>query len=196
MQPVWFVMNLHIQEISIRMKIFGYELRKEQKTEQRNITIGPSTPLGLPYSGTGTSLSAENSMKLSAVYRCVDVKSSDIGAMPWDVFIYRGNLEWVKDDSHFSYSMLNIQPNPSCSSFSFWKTFTAKVELNGNGFARIMRDDMGNPFQLILLTGAVTMYLRNDNSVFYVHQHPYTQEEEFIDGEDMIHVLNFSYDGL
>jgi HK97 family phage portal protein len=29
-----------------------------------------------------------------------------------------------------------------------------------------------------------------------MHLHPYTNNEEMIDGDDMIHVLNFSYDGL
>lgn len=174
------------------MKILGYEIRKEK----RSITIGPSTSVGLPYGNSSTSLSSDAAMKLSAVYRCVDVKSSDIGAMPWDVFRYRGNLEWVKEENHFSYKMLNSQPNPSCSSFTFWKTLTAQIELNGNGYARIYRDTSGNPYQLELLTGAVIMYLRPDLTVYYSYKNPYTMEDVFIDGDDMIHVLNFSYDGL
>jgi HK97 family phage portal protein len=189
------------------MKIFNWESRDtkfknavsaaiREEIEQRNITIGPSTAVGLPYGGFSINLSSEQAMKLSAVYRCVDVKSSDIGFMPWDVLIKRGELEWVKDDTDFSYSILNIQPNPSCSSFTFWKTFTSKVELNGNAYARIFRDEMGNPTQLELLCGGVTEYMRADLTVFYVHLHPYTNEEQYIDGDDMIHVLNFSYDGL
>ena len=98
------------------------------KREERNITIGPSTSVGLPFGGFSTTLAAENAMKLSAVYRCVDVKSSDIGFMPWDILVKRGDLGWVKDDSDPSDPILNIQPNPSTSSFTFWKTFTAKVE--------------------------------------------------------------------
>jgi len=177
------------------MKILGYEIRK-QEPEKRTIMIGPTDALGLPWGGTTASLSAMQSMRLSAVYRCVDVKSSDIGAMPWDVFIYRGEMEWVKDDSHFSYSILNSQPNPSCSSFTFWKTFVAKVELEGNGYARIFRDEFGNPTGLELCTGLVTMYIRSNLSTYYIHIHPYTSAEQIIDGEDMIHVLNFSYDGI
>jgi HK97 family phage portal protein len=175
------------------MKIFGYDIKKEEK---RNITIGPTNNLGLPWGGTTTSMTATQSMKLSAVYRCVDVKSSDIGAMPWDVFTYKGDLEWVKDDSHFSYSMLNVQPNPTCSSFTFWKTFTAKVELEGNAYAKISRDGFGNPTGLALCMGAVTMYIMPDLTVRYLHVNPYTNIDEMIEGDDMIHVLNFSYDGL
>jgi HK97 family phage portal protein len=38
--------------------------------------------------------------------------------------------------------------------------------------------------------------MRPDMTDFYIHKHPYTMEDQFIDGDDMIHVLNFSYDGL
>lgn len=175
------------------MKLFGFWGKKK---EQRSITVGPSDSLGLPYGGLSTSLSAEASMKLSAVYRCVDVKSSDIAAMPWDIFVYKGGKEWIKDDGHFSYSILNVQPNPSCSAFTFKKALVSQVELNGNGYAWIHRDDRANPVSLELLTGNVTMYIREDLSVYYIYQDSFTSKQSYIDGEDMIHILNFSYDGL
>jgi len=188
-------MKIYIQDQSIDMKLFGYEIRKKEP-ESRSITIGPTDALGLPWGGAIASLSAMQSMKLSAVYRCVDVKSNDIAAMPWDILTYKGDLEWVKDDSHFSYSILNRQPNPSCSSYTFWKTFVSKIELEGNAYAKIFRSEFGDPVGMELCTGAVTMYVRGDLSVYYVHKHPYTNMDDVIDGEDMIHVLNFSYDGL
>lgn len=177
------------------MNILGWELRRKPK-EERAITIGPSTSVGLPYGGLSSSLSSEVAMKLSAVYRCVDVKSSDIAAMPWDIFVYKGGKEWVKDDSHFSYAILNSQPNPSCSAFTFKKSIVAQMELNGNGYAKIHRDRLGNPVQLELLTGSVTMYLRPDLTIFYTYKDTYSMEDIFIDGEDMLHIPNFSYDGL
>jgi phage portal protein BeeE len=66
------------------MKIGGWEISKtkEKPEEARNITIGPSTSIGLPYGGMSTSLSSEMAMKLSAVYRCVDVRSDSIATMP------------------------------------------------------------------------------------------------------------------
>src|SRR5512133_723017 len=96
------------------MKIgnLNIEFRKSKTTqhiEQRAISIGPSTSVGLPYGGLSASLSAEASMKLSAVYRCVDVVSDSIATMPWDVMVYNSNKEWVKDEFHFSWNMLNIE---------------------------------------------------------------------------------------
>jgi HK97 family phage portal protein len=174
------------------MKILGYDIKK---TEKRAMLL-PTDSFGLPYAGAGSTLSTTLSMKLSAVYRCVDVKSSDIGAMPWDVFTWKGDMEWIKDDSHFSYSMLNVEPNPSCSSFTFWKTLTAQVELTGNGYAKIHRDPFGNPVQLELITDEVTVWMREDLTLFYTYISLYNHKESMVDGEDMIHVLNFSYDGV
>jgi HK97 family phage portal protein len=179
------------------MKIGGWEISKTKgkPEEARSITIGPSTSIGLPYGGMSTSLSSEMAMKLSAVYRCVDVRSDSIATMPYDVFVKKGD-EWIKSDNHFSYSILNSQPNPSCSAFTFFKTLISQHDLNGNGYARIYRDYKGDPLELELLTGSVTMYLRPNRTVYYTYMHPYTNESIFIDGEDMIHIKNFSYDGL
>ena len=155
------------------MKIFGYDIRKA-KEEKRTITIGPTDSLGFPYGGITGSLSAAESMKLSAVYRCVDVLSSDIGTMPWDVMVYKGSTEWIRDDTHFSYSMLNEQPNPSCSAFTFKKVLVSQMLLNGNGYAWIHRDEAGSPLSLEILTGSVTMYLLSDLSVYYEYKNPYS----------------------
>lgn len=175
------------------MKIFGWDIKKV--SEKREVTIGPSTSVGLPWGGTTATLSASTAMKLSAVYRCVDVRSDSIATMPHDVFVKKGD-QWIKDDEHFAYSILNVQPNPSCSSFTFRKTLMAMVDLNGNGYAKIHRDRVGNPVNIELLTGTVTMYLRDDLSVYYESLNPYGHTAEYIDGDDMIHVTNFTYDGL
>lgn len=174
------------------MSIFGYEIRKAEK---RDLTIGPSTGVGVPYGGVSADLSGEAAMKLSAVYRCVDVVSDSIATMPFDIMIKKGN-DWQKNSDHFSYTMLNSQPNPSISKYMFMKTLTGKVLLNGNGYIWIHRDGDGNPIWLQLLNGTIIMYLRTDFSVYYMFLDYYTHTETMIDGDDMIHVLNFSYNGL
>lgn len=178
------------------MSIFNWFARKPKEVEERSLIVGPTTAVGLPYGGLATNLSAEAAMKLSAVYRCVDVRSDAIASMPWDVFVYNRSKEWIKEEFHFSYDLLNVQPNPSMSKFDFMKTLASMVDLNGNGFVQIKRDERGNPVSMILLTGEVTMYIKDDYSVYYESHDTYTSRSEIIAGEDMIHVKNFSYDGL
>jgi HK97 family phage portal protein len=72
----------------------------------------------------------------------------------------------------------------------------AMVDLNGNGYARIYRNEIGEPQMLELLTGNVTMYLKDNLSVYYEVINQYTAQSEIIEGDDIIHVTNFSYDGL
>ena len=173
------------------MKIFGVEIKKAEK---RQVTVGPSTSLGLPWGSGASSLSSSNAMKLSAVYRCVDVRSDSIATMPQDIFVRKGD-QWIRDDSHFAYPLLNVEPNRSCSAFTFRKTLMSMVDLDGNGYARIHRDEVGNPVKLELLSGNVTMYLKPDLTVYYEVSN-YNDRSYLVDGDDMIHVTNFSYDGL
>jgi HK97 family phage portal protein len=177
------------------MKILGYEFRKLPNKEERQVKIAPTTSIGLPYAGLNASLSAEQAMRLSAVYRCVDVRSDSIATMPWDVMVFNKQKEWVKDTFHFSWNMLNTEPNPSMSKFDFMKTLTAQVDLNGNAYVQVIRDSMGNPASLILQSGIVTMYVRDDYSIYYEVLESYSNRGLYVAGEDMIHVKNFSYDG-
>jgi HK97 family phage portal protein len=80
------------------------------------------------------------------------------------------------------------------------KTLIAKVLLEGNGFLIINRDyDMGDPVSLQLVNGDVRVFQNTDGSLYYLVT-PYiglTKGNEFrVDGENMIHILNYSYDGL
>jgi HK97 family phage portal protein len=116
--------------------------------------------------------------------------------MPWDVMVFNRDKEWVKDPFHFSSNMLNVEPNPSMSKFDFMKTLTAQVDLNGNAYVQIVRDDIGNPLKLILQSGIVTMYIRPDYTTYYEITENYSSRNFVVDGTDMIHIKNFSYDGM
>jgi HK97 family phage portal protein len=75
----------------------------------------------------------------------------------------------------------------------FLKTMTAKVLLEGNGYARIHRDGAGKPIELELISLPVKMYIKPDRSTYYLVG--YEGDTTFVDSEDMIHVMNFSYNG-
>jgi HK97 family phage portal protein len=176
------------------MEIFGIYIGKKPQPEKRDLTVGP-TSNGIPYGGTLTSLSATSSMRLSAVYRCVDVVSDSIASMPFDIRITQ-NGEWKKSTDHFAMEMLNLQPNPSMSRFIFMKTAVAQILLNGNAYIWIHRNDVGNPISLQLINGIVILYIRQDLSTYYTFEDYYTHQAGIIDGEDLIHIMNFSYNGL
>jgi HK97 family phage portal protein len=173
--------------------------------EKRSINIDATTGIGLPYGFSSSPLSIQTSLQLSAVYRCVDVIGDSIASQSWQVMEYNKALGWVNNEFHDAYYMLNNEPNKFISRFTFIKTLVAQILLNGNGYAIIRRDGIGNPISLDLVTGNVIMYRRRDGSIYYEVQYSGYElataqingkESEIVEAEDMIHILNFSYDGL
>jgi HK97 family phage portal protein len=159
-----------------------------------NVTVSPTTAVGLPY-GIGTqSISEQLALQLSVVYRCVEVKSEALASQSWEVLNYDKAQGFVADPfAPLSY-LLNVEPHPAMSRFTMMKTLVAKVELEGNGFIEITRDNRGEATRLTLINESVKMFQRRDGTVYY--EVGFEGAARFIDGEDMIHVLNHSYNGL
>ena len=171
--------------------------------EKRTLSINPTSSVGLPYGFASTPMSVNLAMQLSAVYRCVEVISDAIASQTWDVTEYDEVEGFATQPFHKASFMLNYEPNPTMSRYTMMKTLIAKVLLEGNGYLIIRRDGRGDPVRLDLVTGNVRMYIRPDGSTFYEVQYsgyevttPTVQGSEQVEGTDMIHLMNFSYDGL
>jgi len=173
--------------------------------EKRSISVDPTTSVGLPYGFASSPLSVQLAMQLSCVYRCVEVISDAIASQTWDAMEYDNIEGFVTNPFHKSSYMLNFEPNPNMSRYTLMKTLIAKVLLEGNGYLIIRRDYRGDPIRLDLVTGNVIMYKREDGSIYYEVQYtgydistakPQGKDSEIVESADMIHILNFSYDGL
>lgn len=163
--------------------------------EERSLTVGPTTAVGLPYGFSTSPLSVQSSMQLSAVYRCVEVISDSIASQAWIVSGYTEADGWTVDEfSDLSY-MLNTEPNKSTSRYTFMKVLVSKMLLEGNGYAIINRNEDGDPVSLELVTDAVKVFRRRDGSLYYEILRG-GQTNTRVESEDMIHLLNFTYDGL
>jgi HK97 family phage portal protein len=159
-----------------------------------NVTVGPTTPVGLPYTSLTGAISTETALQLSVVYRCVEVKSDAIASQSWEVLNYDKVEGFVVDPFDPLAYLLNVEPHPAMSRYMMMKLLVAKVELEGNGFIMITRDFRGDATRLTLINERVKMYQRDDGSVYYLVG--FEGLEQFVDGEDMIHVVNYSYNGL
>jgi HK97 family phage portal protein len=167
-----------------------------RKPEKRGIIDDYNSFFGLNFGTSSTAISTALQMQLSAVYRCVEVISDSMAAMPIDIMRFSDNMGWSVDRGHKANYMLNIEPNPSMSRFTFIKTLVAKMLLDGNGFAKITRDKSGNPLRVDLITEQVTIYRRDDGTLFYKIKFADDRDDEIVDGTAMLHTPNFSYDGL
>ena len=163
--------------------------QKKQNDEQRSYS-----PFGLNslIYNSSSSYVESKSMLLSAVYRCVDVISDSVAQLPLEPFKIDSDGYKKKYTKHPTYYLLNREPNEEMSRFTFMKTLITSVLLKGNGFALIERDAKGDATAIKLIPSEyVTIQEVNGNIMYGI-----TGYKHLIESINMIHILNFSYDGI
>lgn len=136
-------------------------------------------------------------MLLSTVYRCVDLISDSVAVLPLKT--YRLDADGFKSEAkdHPAYHVLDMEPNTDMTRFVFFKTIMASVLLTGNGYAYIERANDLSVQELIYIPSAqVTIVWILDKKGISRKRYQVAGFKELVDPRDMIHVLNFSYDGI
>lgn len=169
------------------MKLGNLEINwnKKQPEETRSNFFD-----SLMYNQTG-SYTTNKAMLLSAVYRCVDVISDSVAQLPLEPYFKDTAGYKEKYIKHPTYYLLNKEPNKKMSRFTFIKTLVVSTLLRGNGYAYIERDDKGNATALHYIpTELVTIQDIKGNVKYNV------TGVGIVEPCNMIHILNFSYDGI
>ena len=163
--------------------------KQSEQTEERSSTFDY-----LMYN-TGANYGTSKAMLLSTVYRCVEVISDSVAQLPLEPYKIDADGYRLKFTSHPSYRILNKEPNNRMTRFTFIKTLVVSTLLKGNGFAYIERDNSGNatalhyiPSELVTIIPPTTI---GENVMYNV-----TGFSNSIEACNMIHILNFSYDGI
>lgn len=175
------------------MKLFGYNLELRKATKQETSRI----PVWSYSGGHAPLLSRSKPMLLSTVYRCVDLISDSVAVLPLKT--YKLDREGFKAEfkQHPAYSLLDLEPNEDMTRFVFFKTLMASVLLTGNGYAYIERDNKLNVSQLLYIpTSHVSIVWITDRNGIMRKRYQITGFKELVEPRDMLHVLNFSYDGI
>lgn len=163
--------------------------KKKQQVEERSSSFDY-----LLYNGTGA-YSTNRALLLSTVYRCVEVISDSVAQLPLEPYKIDSSGYKLKFTNHPTYRLLNSEPNSRMTRFTFIKTLIVSTLLKGNGYAFIERDNLGNatalhyiPSDLVTIIPPKTL---KDNVAYSV-----TGLSNIIEACNMIHILNFSYDGI
>ena len=130
----------------MRIRLFGRTFE---------LTFGPRNAARMPasagndrgwaeyLSGMGYSVQAETALQISAVFRCVDIISKTIAAMP--LHLYRNTPRGKeKATDHPLYQMVYALPNPQTTAYKFWQMYVANLLLTRAAFAKIDRDSRGH----------------------------------------------------
>lgn len=173
------------------MKLFGIEFRKAKKaTPQEISTINA-------WGGSFSLQSREYPMLLSTVYRCVDLVSSSLGVLPCKVYKIDRNGFKREAHDHPAYDLLNLEPNEDMSRYTFFKMMVVSMLLTGNAYAYIERDSSQKPEQLIYIPSSkITIVWVVDDKGIRHKRYMVAGFRELVEPADMVHILNFTYDGI
>lgn len=176
--------------MGILARLSRLNLRRASKKEVSQI---PAWSSSSAFSLTSRS----KPMLLSTVYRCVDLKSDSIGVLP--LKIYEIDEKGFKKEArnHPLYHILNTEPNENMSRYVFFKTMQASAELRGNAYAYIERDAQNIITQLVYIPESqVSIEFVCDGYGIQRKRYRVTGFKNLVEPRDIIHILNFSYDGI
>ena len=176
------------------MNIPNFFKAKTKAKPEKRYSSSASLTFGTLTGATSTLWT--EAMQLSAVYRCVEVISDAVASLPFEPYVATSDGNKQIALNHITYPLLNIEPNKIHSRFTFIKLMVSNVLMFGNGFAYIERDANGNATCLRWLEPNLTSIFFNVDRTLIYYQHPLINESKPIPSEDMIHLLNFSYDGF
>ncbi|WP_080902944.1 phage portal protein [Parabacteroides sp. Marseille-P3160] len=153
--------------------------------------------LTLPYWSRIIPYSMNKALKISAVYRCIDVISDSVAQLP--LILYKVDPKGYKTPyrQHSTYNLLRLEPCQDMSRFTFFKALMTSVLIKGNGYALIERRPDGDADQIILLNpDCVDITWIKDEQGVERKRYRVTGISQLVEPHDMIHVLNFTYDGI
>lgn len=95
-------------------------------------------------SGAGVQVDADKAMSLSAVFAAVNLYSTMLAAFPLNRYRVKGGKKSIDEGSRVQY-LLNVQPNPEMSAYTFRRTQEFHRLLWGHEYAEIEWRDDGQP---------------------------------------------------
>lgn len=97
---------------------------------------------------------------------------------------------------HSTYYVLNNEPNDYMSRYTFIKLLVTSMLLRGNAFAHIQRDKRGNVYALNYIDAGKVTIVTNGNNDRIIKYVVAGYKHANIEPCNMLHVMNFSFDGL
>lgn len=144
--------------------------------------------------GTKTSqaVNETTAVKLTSVYRAINLIADTVGILPFDVYKREG-LSRVIDYAHPVEKLISRRPNNIMNSMQFRYTMTAIALLRGGAYARIIRDNRARPMELqVFADPYMVQPFTYKNELFYQIK----DEDLPVHDRDMFRLLWTSFDGV
>jgi len=117
-------------------------------------------------------LGPDSALQLATLYRCVDLLSKTISTLP--LFVYERDADGQRRlaRSTVLWSLMHDAPNDRSTASEFWGAMVLNFLLRGNAYARVRRNDRGDPVALWPMSSEqVVPYIDPETGVlFYEYQ--------------------------
>jgi HK97 family phage portal protein len=146
---------------------------------------GPSSP----PAGTPINTTEDAALSVSAWFGAVRLLAEIIAGMPMYVCNLKSG-EWVRDEDGELQTLLQLRPNPHMTHIEFWEAVLLNLIMRGNGYAKIIRNDLGMPIALYPMAAAqVQPVVLKDGTGWYIFN---LDGEQVLFGEDdVLHLKIF-----
>lgn len=127
---------------------------------------------------SGETITADNALKVGAVYACVNIKANAIAKLPLQVFKKSRDGGRDRDKSHRVSYLIENRPNPYQTPFVFKHTVTIHRNLWGRAYVRMVMDRVGNITELVLLDPSKVIEAEDTTGdKWFVYNHKGKQEK-------------------
>lgn len=150
----------------------------------------------VPTTSAGVRVTAEEALRIPAVWACVSVISKALASCDWDVLRESADQRREKLPRHPLVRLLNAEPNAEMTAFDLREALIIQALLWGDGFAEIERDRTGQPIGIWPLSPDRTQLDRDDEGRLFVRIHNTAGGQSALPYEDVFHIHGPSVDGV
>jgi HK97 family phage portal protein len=172
-------------------------------TELRSHWTGPFSSksselarlFGVQPTSTGLPVNEYTALNFSAVYAADAIISGDVASLPLPLYKLRkdGGKERFVDSK--LYELMHDAPNPEMTSMVFRETLQSHVNLWGNGYAEIERDQVTRPIALWPITPDRVTPFRDGRNLMYRVVNP-GRPDVFLEPMQMLHIPGLGFNGI
>lgn len=153
---------------------------------------GHVQPFSESHTASGNVVNAETSLKLSAVWACVRLRSQTIASLPLHLY---NNDKTIASD-HWLYRILHDSPNADMTACEFWEAMVLSLDLWGNAYAFIHRHEKSRRVIAldVLNPEFMTIFREKTGEIYYQYQE--NGQYQRYHSDDILHIKGMTLDGL
>lgn len=170
--------------------LFRRPARSEGQEERRGMSVSVDGGTRW-FEELAGGVGASTAMKVSTVYRCLEVLSEGVAQLTLELQRRRDGV-WVKDEGRYLSYLLEWRPNARQSSFDLLKNLIVQELMYGNAYVypRLGVDDYE---ELVLLSPYSVVY--NEFTNRYQISDAVNKIYKIVDADEILHFRHLSLDG-